>query len=131
MRTSIQACVGGEKRLRRFYDAMEDGAIDPSKPTFKERLTELREKRDLAKVAEDRVLAELQPPAKLTDKGVKKFADFARTQLGEGNLQFKTRVSTRRPRQDHCQQKQREKYYRSKRYRSCGVEPRVRTHRAC
>ncbi|RKF15387.1 hypothetical protein D6850_11260 [Roseovarius spongiae] len=78
-----------EKRLRRFYDAMETGAIDPSEPTFKERLAELTEKRNLAKAAEDRALAELQPTAKLTEKAVKKFADFVRTQLSEGSLQFK------------------------------------------
>ncbi len=78
-----------EKRLRRFYDAMETGAIDPSEPTFKERLTALTEKRNLAKAAEDRALAELQPTAKLTEKTVKKFADFVRTQLSEGALQFK------------------------------------------
>lgn len=78
-----------EKRLRRFYDAMETGAIDPSEPTFKERLAELTEKRNLAKTAEDRALAELQPTAKLTEKAVNKFAEFVRTQLSEGNLQFK------------------------------------------
>ena len=78
-----------EKRLRRFYDAMETGTIDPSEPTFKERLDALTEKRNLAKAAEDRALAELQPTAKLTEKTVKKFADFVRTQLSEGTLQFK------------------------------------------
>ena len=57
-----------ENKLRRFYDAMESGAIDPSEPTFKERLTALTEKRNLAKAAEDRALAELQPTAKLTEK---------------------------------------------------------------
>ncbi|WP_239520553.1 hypothetical protein [Pseudooceanicola aestuarii] len=78
-----------EKRLRRFYDAMETGAIDPSEPTFKERQAELTDKRNLAKAAEDRALAELQPTAELTEKAVKKFADFVRKQLAEGNLQFK------------------------------------------
>ncbi|SMX43868.1 hypothetical protein [Maliponia aquimaris] len=57
-----------EKRLGRFYDAMEDGAIDPSEPTFKERLAALTEKRNLAKADEERALAELQPTAKLTEK---------------------------------------------------------------
>lgn len=78
-----------EKRLRRFYDAMETGAIDPSEPTFKERLAALTEKRNLAKAAEERALAELQPTAKLTEKTVKTFAAFVRKQLSEGNTQFK------------------------------------------
>lgn len=78
-----------EKRLRRFYDAMETGAIDPSEPTFKERLAALTEKRNLAKAAEEHALAELQPTAKLTEKTVKAFATFVRKQLNEGTLQFK------------------------------------------
>ena len=68
---------------------MAAGEVDPSEPTFKELLEELTEKRNLAKTAEDRALAELQPTAKLTEKAVKKFADFVRTQLSEGSLQFK------------------------------------------
>lgn len=47
------------------------------------------EERNLAKAAGDRELGKLQPTAKLTEKTVKKFADFVRTQLAEGNLQFK------------------------------------------
>ena len=78
-----------ETKLRRFYDAMESGAIDPSEPTFKERMSAIVEKRDSAKAAKERALAELRPKSKLTNTAVKKFADFIRMQLDDGPIQFK------------------------------------------
>jgi DNA invertase Pin-like site-specific DNA recombinase len=82
---------GAETRLRRFYDAIETGAIDPLEPTFKERLDDLTEKRNFAKAAEERALAELEPQTKLTNKMVEKFAYLVRTQLQKGSIQFKRR----------------------------------------
>lgn len=57
--------------------------------TFKERLDARAEKRNLTKAAEKCVLSELQPYARLTAKRVIKCADFVRTHLSDGTLQFK------------------------------------------
>lgn len=78
-----------ETNLRRLYDAMAAGVVDPLEPTFKQRIEEITSRRDLAKAAERRALDQLKPQTRITDKVLKKFVDFVATQLRDGPLPFK------------------------------------------
>jgi len=78
-----------ETSLRRVYGAIANGAIDAEDPTLRESVAAIKDKRDMAKAAEERALEELQPHTRLTNGMVKEFTGFVRDRLRNGTPQFR------------------------------------------
>jgi site-specific DNA recombinase len=75
-----------ETRLRRLIEAIENGLMDVSDPTFKQRVDTVRSERDIAKKAVANALAELSPEAKLTEDKISDFVDVMRNNLTNGEI---------------------------------------------
>ncbi len=78
-----------EDRLKRLYQAIENGIADPADPTLKDRIAAIRTERDIAQVAFDRAVAEMQPQARVTAEKVAAFVDVMRANVLDGAVPFR------------------------------------------
>lgn len=78
-----------DEKLKRLYQAIENGAIDPTDPTLKERLEALKHDRDIARLSLDRALAESNPDAKITPERIAAFVELMRSNVLEGEIPFR------------------------------------------
>lgn len=88
--TAIQNKIADtENRLKRLYDAIENGIADVSDPTLKGRLSSLKTERDQAKTAKDRAMAELDPETRITEDKITAFAALMRENVASGAIPFR------------------------------------------
>lgn len=88
--TALKAkLTDAETRLKRLYDAIENGIADPNDETLKERLTSLRTNRDIAKTAFERAANELSPQTRITAEKIDSFINIMRTNALEGPIPFR------------------------------------------
>ena len=78
-----------EDRLKRLYQAIENGIADPADPTLKDRGAAIRTERDIAQVAFDRAVAELQPGARITTEKIAACVDVMRANVLDGPIPFR------------------------------------------
>ncbi|WP_412033258.1 recombinase family protein [Nitratireductor aquimarinus] len=78
-----------EDRLKRLYQAIENGVADPADPTLKERIETIRTERDIAQVAFDRAVAELRPEARITADKIAAFVEVMRNNVTDGPIPFR------------------------------------------
>ena len=78
-----------EAKLKRLYDAIENGVVDMSDPSLKERIAELKAVRDQARGDADRALAHIERvgPA-ITPDSLRAFANEARRKLRNDDGSF-------------------------------------------
>ncbi|MCO5155935.1 MAG: hypothetical protein M9945_04145 [Aquamicrobium sp.] len=77
------------ERLKRLYQAIENGIADPSDPTLKDRIAAVKTERDIAQVAHDRALAELRPDARITEDKIAAAVEVMRANVLEGAIPFR------------------------------------------
>lgn len=82
-------CAEAETRLKRMYSAIENGLLDTSDPTLKERIAEIRSERDMAAQTLERVMSELSPENKLTEEKIAAFLELMRKNVLEGEIGFR------------------------------------------
>ncbi|WP_233713838.1 hypothetical protein [Aquamicrobium zhengzhouense] len=70
-----------EARLKRLYDAIENGIADPSEEPLKDRITAIKTERDIAQVTLDRTLTELRPEARITQDKIAAFTAIMRDNI--------------------------------------------------
>ncbi|MCJ1901234.1 MULTISPECIES: recombinase family protein [Paracoccus] len=78
-----------EDRLKRLYQAIENGIADSADPTLKDRIAAIRTERDIAQVAFDRAVAEMQPEARVTAEKIASFVDVMRANVLDGAVPFR------------------------------------------
>ncbi len=78
-----------ETRLKRLYDAIENGIADPADDTLKDRLANLRTERDIAKTAFERAADELSPQTRITDEKIDSFLNTMREKALDGPIPFR------------------------------------------
>lgn len=78
-----------ETRLKRLYDAIENGIADPADDTLKDRLAGLRTERDIARTALERAANELSPQTRITDEKIDSFIDTMRAKALDGPVPFR------------------------------------------
>ena len=78
-----------EARLRRLYQAIEDGVADLSDPTLRERIMAAKTERDITRVANERVAAELSPKARITEEKLGAFIELMRENITQGSIEFR------------------------------------------
>ena len=78
-----------EARLKRLYDAIENGIADPSDQTFKDRIAAIKTDRDIAQVTLDRALTELRPEARITQDKIAAFTSIMRENIQNGPIPFR------------------------------------------
>lgn len=78
-----------EDRLKRLYQAIENGIADPADPTLKDRIATIKTERDIAQVAFDRAVAELQPGARITPDKIAACVDVMRANVLDGPVPFR------------------------------------------
>lgn len=78
-----------EAQLKRLYDAIENGVIDVSDPSLKDRIAELTATRDQARGDAERAVAHIEKigPA-ITPESLRAFAMAARRKLRQGDGAF-------------------------------------------
>ena len=77
------------ERLKRLYQAIENGIADPSDLTLKERIAAVKTERDIAQVAHDRVVAELRPDARITEDKIAAAVEVMRANVLDGTIPFR------------------------------------------
>lgn len=70
-----------EARLKRLYDAIENGIADPSDEPLKDRITAIKTERDIAQVTLDRTLTALRPEARITQDKIAAFTTIMRDNI--------------------------------------------------
>lgn len=78
-----------DERLSRLYSAIETGALDPSDPTLKDRMTALKAEREIAQTAYERALTEQRPEARITPEKISAFSDVMRANVTKGSIPFR------------------------------------------
>ncbi|MEW9614417.1 recombinase family protein [Shinella sp. S4-D37] len=81
--------IDAETRLKRLYDAIENGIADPADDTLKDRLAGLRTERDIAKSAFERAAGELSPQTRITDEKIESFIGTMREKALDGPIPFR------------------------------------------
>ncbi|WP_095089997.1 recombinase family protein [Mesorhizobium sophorae] len=76
-------------RLDRLYAAIESGIADPGDPTLKDRIAAVKTERDLAQIAFDRAVAELNPRARITEESIAAFVAVMRQNVLTGDTPFR------------------------------------------
>lgn len=88
--TALRAKLSeAEGRLGRLYQAIENGIADASDPTLKDRVATVKTERDIAQVAFDRAVAEMQPDAKITEDKIAAFVAVMRANVLTGDVPFR------------------------------------------
>ncbi|CAH1665943.1 Recombinase family protein [Hyphomicrobiales bacterium] len=88
--TALRAKLSeAEGRLGRLYQAIENGIADASDPTLKERVAAVKTERDIARVAFDRAVAEMQPDARITEDKIAAFVAVMRENVLTGDVPFR------------------------------------------
>jgi hypothetical protein len=78
-----------EERLKRLYQAIENGVADPTDPTLKERIGVVKTERDIAHVALTRAAAELSPEARITGEKIAVAVEAMRANVLQGPIPFR------------------------------------------
>lgn len=78
-----------DTRLKRLYASIEDGIADGADPTLKQRLDALRNGRDRARDALERLREQLREPVSIAPERVEAFAREMRARLREGEVPFR------------------------------------------
>lgn len=78
-----------EAKLKRLYEAIENGVIDMRDPSLKDRIAELAATRDHARGDADRAVAHIEKIGpSITAESLRAFADAARHKLRKGDGSF-------------------------------------------
>lgn len=78
-----------EARLKRLYDAIENGVADPTDETLKDRIANIKTERDIAQITLDRALTELRPEARITQDKIAAFTTIMRENIQNGPIPFR------------------------------------------
>ena len=78
-----------DARLKRLYDAIENGIADPTDDTLKDRIAAIKTERDIAQVALDRAMIELRPEARITQDKIAAFTTIMRDNIQNGAIPFR------------------------------------------
>lgn len=75
-----------EARLGLLYQAIESGIADATDATLKERITTVRDERDIARVALDRAVAEAAPEARIAPEKIAACVEVMRSNVLNGEI---------------------------------------------
>jgi site-specific DNA recombinase len=88
--TALRAKLAdAQSRLDRLYAAIESGVADLADETFKARVSTVKTDRDLAQIALERAVAELNPRARITGENIAAFVAVMREKVLTGDTAFR------------------------------------------